>query len=59
MPATQPRALHSARSWFAGTLGCLAEARKGFHETLAVRARVDSRTLTALHVARWKSARVG
>lgn len=66
MPATQFRASPSAFSWLGGALWGLSGrqpaavplvARRCFHEALAETARVDSRTLTALHKARWRNCR--
>jgi hypothetical protein len=66
MPATQFRASPGAFSWlgdalwgFGGRQPALVPlaARRCFHEALAHTAKVDTRTLTALHKARWRNRR--
>jgi hypothetical protein len=64
MPATQFRASPGAFSWLGGALWgssgsqpAVVPARRCFHEALAVTAQVDTRTLTALHKARWRNCR--
>lgn len=66
MPATQFRASPSAFSWlgdalwgFTGSEPAVMPlvARRGFREALAATAKVDTRTLTALHKARWRNCR--
>jgi hypothetical protein len=66
MPATPFRASPGAFAWlgdalwgFSGKQPVLVPlmVRRGFHEALADTAKVDTRTLTALHKARWRNCR--
>ncbi len=66
MPATQSRASPGAFSWLGGAVwgfggGQLASvplgARSSYQQALAGTAKVDTRTLTALHKARWRNCR--
>jgi hypothetical protein len=64
MSATQFRASPGAFAWLGDALWGLdgrqpvpLVARRCFHEALAHAAKVDSRTLSALHKARWRNCR--